>query len=251
MSGDRLTMNSLNVKLDLLLKNQAEFKDSLAELNSLPARVTSLENFQEEQTTVNTSNDDRSKETDKRLNALERKFMEMKDQNEKEKLLKELYDKRLNLLHGKEDKAWESRKESKEHVLDFFQNALKLENASEITIVDVHRLPANKINARRGSVPGKRPIIFKLATIEDRGKIMKAMGNLKAYNASRPESQKVSLSRHLPRILQKQRKALIPEYIRRKKAGEKVTINVDFESVRMVITEKIIPSENDGNDNNE
>ena len=249
---ERSTMTSMNAKLDLLLKNQADnelklsdrltaIDNSLKELNKLPKRVEQLESFQSAQTSANADLAILLEERDQRINALELKFINLNEANEKEATLKQLYDRRLNLLlHGIPDKAWETPQESKVHVVNFLKNILKLNDADNMGFVDVHRLPANRINAQRSEDEKRkrRPIVFKLHTIADRKKIRDELHLLEKYNENKPRNEKVSVSIHLPRNLQLQRKALVPEYVKQLKAGKKVMIKVNYDTAEMVIADK-------------
>ena len=64
------------------------------------------------------------------------------DQGRKQHLMIDLCNKRLNLLiYGSEDdKAWETKEQSKAIIDDFLLDALQIDPA-EIHLVDVHRLP--------------------------------------------------------------------------------------------------------------
>ena len=149
MPGDeRLTMNSLNAKLDSILKNQREIKTTVEKLNELPAKVAALESFKEEQIETNKLSEANMAAVKQRLAVLENQDKLRKENERKQRILKELYERRLNLLlHGSDDTAWESRKASKQHVLNFLKDVLKLQNVSDIVLVDVHRLPQNRINS--------------------------------------------------------------------------------------------------------
>ena len=84
-------------------------------------------------------------------------------------------------------KTWETKKESKAHVITFLKDVLEIENADDMILPDVHRLPANKINKHRNmdETTKCRSIIFKLATVEDRNKILGQLKLLKQYNAEK------------------------------------------------------------------
>ena len=72
MPGDeRLTMNSLNAKLDSILKNQREIKTTVDKLNELPAKVAALESFKEEQLETNKLSDANMAAVKQRLAVLE------------------------------------------------------------------------------------------------------------------------------------------------------------------------------------
>ena len=100
------------------------------------------------------------------LNDKVKLFENFKSNHEKTILMKESYDKRINvLIHGVQedpDNAWENRETTIEKFQTFLKNGLKIPDQVKIKISDIHRLPQyfNKKNVR--SV--HRPIINKLQT---------------------------------------------------------------------------------------
>ena len=132
----------------------------------------------------------------------------MKEQkNKSNRIMQELYSKRLNLLiHGlKENKMneFESRKETYALFTRFLQEALSL-GLDSIQLADIHRLPQHTIskNAKRTS----RPII-KLSSVFNKNIILKLLKKLKSYNLKLSSSmgdnfEYVYVAEHLPKNLQ-------------------------------------------------
>ena len=142
-------------------------------------------------------------------------------------LMPESCNKRLNMLiHGiKEDdnKAWETRDETKAKFNNFVKEGLNIEDPNDIELVDIHRLPQHPV-----SKFGRRiywPIIVKLLTIQDKRMIYKSVMNLKAYSDRLKSEQKpqpyVYVSDHLPQSFQNQRKILLPYFREARKHKQK------------------------------
>ena len=86
------------------------------------------------------------------------------DQGSKQHLMIDLYNKRLNLLIYllEDNKAWETKEQSKAIIDNFLLDALQIDPA-EIHLVDVHRLTRHPILFRGKQVT--RPIIIKLPNV--------------------------------------------------------------------------------------
>ena len=118
--------------------------------------------------------------------------------------MQESYNKQLNILiHGiKEDdnKAWETRDETKAKFNNFVKEGLNIEDPNDIELVDIHRLPQHPVSKFGRRI--HRPIIVNLLTIPDKRMIYKSVKNLKAYNDRLKLEQKpqpyVYVSDHLP-----------------------------------------------------
>ena len=151
----------------------------------------------------------------KQLNQKIISFEEFQSNYEKALLMKESYDKRLNILiHGiQEDNnnVWEKREKTIEKFQDFLKNGLKI-NSNEIKLSDIHRLPQQPIT--KNGRPVHRPITVKLLTIHDKNLIFKSTKNLGQYNAMRKKSGSTNLNTYitdpLPAKFQEQRKLLLP-----------------------------------------
>ena len=125
-------------------------------------------------------------------------FKEFQSNYEKALLMKESYNKRLNILiHGiQEDNnnVWEKREKTIEKFQDFLKKGLKID-PNEIKLSDIHRLPQQPIT--RNGKPVHRPIIVKLLTIHDKNLIFKSAKNLGPYNAMRKESGSTNLNTYI------------------------------------------------------
>ena len=121
----------------------------------------------------------------------------------KNALMKESYEKRLNIMvHGiREAKSpREKREESRALFQKFMKDGLQIEDPGAITIVDVHRIPQRpKFD---GGKRVCRPLIVKLNTILDKNTIFAHVhDNKSAY-----------ISDHLPREFVLQKKKLYPQF---------------------------------------
>ena len=102
---------------------------------------------------------------------------------ESNRIIQELYNKRLNLLiHGlkeNEMNEFESRNETYALFTKFLQEALGL-GPDSIQLADIHRLPQHTIfkNGKRTT----RPIIIKLSSVFNKNIILKSLKKLKSYN---------------------------------------------------------------------
>ena len=144
------------------------------------------------------------------------KLVRFKDQQEQTALQNESYSKRQNILiHGIEDEksVWENRDITIQKLKTFMKNGSEMD-FDKVPIADFHRLPQQPL-----FVLGKRitrPIIVKLAYMEDNTAIYKAAKNVKKYNRTRCEmkqsSSYVYITDQLPRAFQEQRKKLLPSF---------------------------------------
>ena len=104
-----------------------------------------------------------------------------------EAVMKESYEKRLNILiHGlKEDRnsAWETREETLKIIHQFMREDLNVENPSRFVFADYHRLPQRPLCKNRQKVD--RPVIVKLTSAADKHEIFANLKNLKSQNAGR------------------------------------------------------------------
>ena len=143
-----------------------------------------------------------------------------------EGLMKELYDKRLNILvHGLEEteSVWETKEKSKVIFETFLKEGLKIE-PHLIHPIDVHRLPQHPVFKNQKKIT--RPIIVKLADSFEKHLIMKSLKNLKAYNETRCKENhrnqsQVFISDYLPQEFQKHKKLLMPQFKSARKEGKK------------------------------
>ena len=130
------------------------------------------------------------------------------------------------LIHGiKEDdnKAWETRDETKAKFNNFVKEGLNIEDPNDIELVDIHRLPQHPVAKFGRRI--HRPIIVKLLTIQGKRMIYKSVKNLKVYNDRLKSEQKpqpyVYVSDHLPQSFENQRKVLLPYFREARKHKQK------------------------------
>ena len=84
-------------------------------------------------------------------------------------------------------------------------------------------------------------IVFELQSIADK-KIWNKLYKLKDYNEPKERRKdKDSISIYLPKKLHQQDKTLIPEYVKQLKVGQKVQIQVCYDTAQMVLVDKPPP----------
>ena len=205
---------------------QAKLDKILLTLDKLTVRLdnieTKLENFNERLNLVEQKLEKKCQEFESALStavskphleALEAKFNNFVESINADQLMREAYEKRLNILiHGlpEKDNAWETREKTRIVFDNFLREGLKLD-PSTVNLDDIHRLPQGP--HRTGKI---RPIIIKMATNMDKQKIYSSLKNLKNYNTARSsnanDSSPVFVTDHLPKLFQNQKKALIPHF---------------------------------------
>ena len=223
---------NLEKKLDEIIKRLNKIEEKISNIESIIDVVSERLNL------LGVKFENRSKEDDtildtkadidliKQLNQKIISFEEFQLNYEKAVLMKESYDKRLNILiHGileDNNNVWEKREKTIKKFQDFLKNGLKI-NLTEIKLSDIHRIPQQPIT--KNGRPVHRPIIVKLLTIHDKNLIFKSAKNLSQYNAMRKESGSTNLNiyitDHLPAKFQEQRKLLIRHYKEAKKNKKK------------------------------
>ena len=130
----------------------------------------------------------------------------------KDALMKESYEKRLNILvHGlrEAESPWKKKREDSLALFhDFMRDGQKIDDPTSIAVVDAHRIPQRPTyhNGKRIC----RPVIVKLATMLDKNKIFGHMKNLKSFNEIRESTLLHDKSNHLPKEFVLQRKRLYP-----------------------------------------
>ena len=179
----------------------SEIRDDCKRLESIEAK---LANQDVRISAVETSTSDNSE----KIATLQANFKQLKQENKRNAVLRALYDRKLNgLLHGIKEGHKETRSDSKELVVKFFREALKLNNADDITIVDCHRLPLEKPTNASNKI---RPIIVKFLTQADKDCVFSQGTELKEYN--RINDLSCYITGHLPPAMQRQRKLLLPKF---------------------------------------
>ena len=154
----------------------------------------------------------------------------------KNEVAKEAYSKRLNpLVHGlpeRMDSAWETREETIQVFNKFMIEGLRIQDPSDINIVDIHRLPQHPVF--KNGIKQTRPVIIKLNSIFDKKTIFSSVKHLKCYNASqtatngsidhlRTRPAAIYVTDHLPAAFLVQRQRLLPFYKQAKLSKKKTS----------------------------
>ena len=224
-------MTTVNEKLDIILKSIQSLTtrmDTLeSKVDSFSIRLHSLEE------TVNSKFEaiDRSlndkvdfhvfDELLQRLTFLE----DYKLAQERNAVMQESYEKRFNILiHGLEEKcdsAWETPDETLQIVHNFMNEGLKIEQPTDVAIVDCHRLPQHPIYRNRTKV--ERSIIIKVANSPAKRQIYGSLKYLKAFNDNRRllNHKAVYITDHLPKKFQEERKLILPQFKAARSQGKK------------------------------
>ena len=127
---------------------------------------------------------------------------------ERNKVMRESYDKRLNILvHGLKESENETKRQIKRTSETFLRDGLKL-YPDAIKLVDVHRLPQRPLKIA-GNMK-TRPITFKVSTIFENHDIYESMSKLKNYNNDRAST--VFITQHLPKLFYKQKQLLMQQF---------------------------------------
>ena len=172
-----------------------------------------------------------------RLTALEESQESHSSKTNKRFVLNELYDKRFNLLfHGIKDSNTEEDLATKTATAEYIlEELLCIPNAmSTIKIVDTHRLPQKpvKLNraATRNSRPVCRPVAIKLSCVRDVDLVFTHLKNLKEVYDTRDKNESIYCTKHLPREMQRQRKALMPKFRKAIKEEKEAKFFVDYKT---------------------
>ena len=149
----------------------------------------------------------------------------MKRKAKHQELSCELYSKRFNyLIYGIDEIAWETREQTEKLFRKFLNEALKISDPNAFALADIHRLPQRPIYNKE-QTKTTRPIIIKFVNIFDKYQFTQNLKNLKTYNAERKVKRQttsyVYATKHLPKELQKQKKALKPLFQNAKRNKQK------------------------------
>ena len=109
------------------------------------------------------------------------------------------------LIHGLEESkanAWEGAGETRLIFENFLTEGLKIQDASAVGLVDIHRLPQHPVYKNGKKV--SRPIIVKLDSAFSKRTIFKSLKHLKEYNKD-PEKN-VYVTEHLPKPFYEEKK---------------------------------------------
>ena len=199
-----------------------------------------------------------SKASTERLHELAAKIKQLEGDlaaAKSDEIVKEAYNKRLNLLvHGVPESVhniWELREVTLQLFIQLITQGLKL-NTKQINIIDIYRLPQRPIFNRGTRVT--RPTIVKLGSVFDKNLIFSSCKHLKTYNLVRlAETEKagtvttmkpVFITDHLPSAFQKQKKALLPQFKKAREEKKKTSWKIMNEKYCLFIDNKLV-SEND------
>ena len=222
-------MASADAKLDEILKRLDRLDAIEEKIDSFNNRLNSFESKFEAKIAEFDKKLEKTAEIES-VDALKAKILILETFQEnykKDMIMKESYDKRLNvLIHGvKEDvsNAWEKREETMAKFREFVREGLNIEDPDDIEIVDIHRLPQHTV-MRQGR-RFHRQIIVKLLTVSDKQSIFNSVKHLKHYNAKLKTEDRsqpyIYVSDHLPAKFQEQRKKLLPAYKNAKRLKHK------------------------------
>ena len=118
------------------------------------------------------------------FNHLKNHFKKQIESVYEEKLMKETFNKRLNLLiHGLEESetnAWETKDQTTKIFHDFLTEGLQIDPTS-MNIIDIQKLPQRPIFVNKAKKKN-RPIIIKLSTAMERKRIFSSLKHLKIFN---------------------------------------------------------------------
>ena len=265
-----MTDEAIKQTLQKLLEGQTAMKEELGKkIDDVAKTVTEVQNevkvLKRDTTNKFTAVDADINSLCARVIELENKDKVRERENELSALRNDMYNKRFNILIlGKKDTGtWETRSQTLKTVRDILKDGLKLPNADTIPILDAHRLPQNplkgdtatyglrKTAARLSSMTATsstrpRPIIFKVSSAFDLDTIWRSVSNLKAYNLDQVKrgEPKISLSKHLPRALQKQKEKLKEQFKEAKDLGKRVNWRIDFQTMQVYLVIKAKKEDN-------
>ena len=205
--------STIEDKLDKVMFAIQDLKKDFNErLDKIEKRYQQFENATNEKLAV----------MSKRIEKLEKLQLDA----QKEALMQESYNKRLNILiHGVEEDrncAWETHENTLKKFDDFLTTALKIDS-DDINVVDIHRLPQTPLRIRGKKV--NRPIIVKLDSMMEKSKIFRNLKRLKSYNDLRKLDNKSSIfvTDHLPKVFLEQKKLLMPQFKEAKRNQQKTS----------------------------
>ena len=229
-------------KLDLLLNRVEVMQRSISNFNKkiayLEAKVESIEHkinkIKNEKATTKelrkqeTQTNDFINEHSQRITEISETINNAEYENRKNALRNEMYSKRFNnLIHGIKEKSGsvrETKEETGKLVIDFFQNALLIDDPASVKLAYVHRLPQHPVLRNNKKIV--RPIIIKLMNAFDKQLVFNNLKPLKEHNETSNLKPKnpgyVYVAEHLPRELQMQKKRLIPIFRKAKEVEKKL-----------------------------
>lgn len=144
-------LNKILAKLDMLDEIDTKLESYNDRLTSLELKFeTKCEELDQQFEEIKQNLEDKAEAV--MVNALNQKIEaleEFRSEYERDAIMQESYNKRLNvIIHGvKEDvgKAWETRAETIEKFQNFVKDGLQIEDPDDIELVDIHRLPQHPV----------------------------------------------------------------------------------------------------------
>ena len=153
-------------------------------MESLEHKINEIENEKattEELRKQETQTNDSINELRQRIKEISETINNAEYENRKVALRNETYSKRSNvLIHGIKEKRgslWETKEETGKLVIDFFQNALFINDPPSIKLAEVYRLSQHSVQRNNKKIV--RPIIKKLTNDFDKQLIFKNLKRLK------------------------------------------------------------------------
>ena len=192
--------NSFNNKFNVIEKK----------LDTMTARVDTLESMIEAV----------EKKT-KSLSLLEKKYQDAIKKTKTVGVMAEFKSKELNVIFNNipQDDLQEDMKASLEKAKTVMKEVLKIDD--EVNITHAHRLP-------KGGSDSCRPLIVKVASMFDKDKLWKKVGNVRAYNEGKEDGNKRYVEMmHLPNKLFIDKMSLKDDFKKHKKAGRKPKWRLD------------------------
>lgn len=180
-------MSSVDEKLDLLINS---IKKIEKKLDNFGDRLTKLE---EKFDYLENKTDERYKRlndgVEEKIARLSTRLLEVesfKTEIKTTEIMKESYNKRMNILiHGIEENdasPWETNEQTRKKFNNFVSEGLKLDPEA-IAVADIHRLPQRPKFIK--GVKVTRPIIIKLIHTKDKYQIFQNLKYLKNFNNNR------------------------------------------------------------------
>ena len=219
---------SIKDVLEKLAAVQIDINSMKKDVSAIPAmneriglieqRLNALETVKTDITTLEQNHADLQKTVNnikgevENITSVKQEYIDAVEKYRVHMLLNEKLSKRWNIIiegilqERNEDGTlmWESRLDAVVKVQKFLRDVLKIED--DIIITDAHRMSV-KLPRKGRSLP----LIFKLSSLVDKGKIYKALHHLKTYNEDAIEKIFVTME-HLPDQMQKERRSLLDKF---------------------------------------
>jgi len=164
----------------------------------------------------------------------------MRENTRKSEIVSELRSKEYNLLfHGLPLESSEETPEQTEHVISsFLTNSLRRSESdlAKILFANIHRLPKHKSALQpSSSLSSQAPaIVVKFVKMKDKHMILKL--------APRARQFKKNITRHLPRSMQEQRRALLKKASKVFTSGKRIRWKIEgADYCRYADGERVLP----------